>query len=273
MKMLYCLSVWLAFSLPISAHVISLSTPVSTTLMPDGIYWNFDGGKPGDSEPNPAHDVSGNGLNGFLLQGANGEWPVYEEGKFGTAIRITGSDPHELDPRVTWKPEETSNHPGTGLDLAGASFTAGAWVKINLIKSGEPQAFCIMDQRVKTPEGNRGWGVWLIKTDADTWQLRLTINDTYINSQSPVDFGEGEWHHVAFSYDAEGTTGKLLFWLDGLPLGGEIEITEKLPSAGEADDQSRIFSAGERTSHYYTSDSDASLDDLFVTRGVHDFCP
>jgi len=263
----------LAFFQPASASdLIRLSKPVSESIKPDGIYWNFDNGTPGTSEPNPVRDESGNGFEGFLLRGVNGELPVYVEGKFGAGIHLKGEHPTAPDPRVSWKVQESSAGDETRLDMSGRSFTAGAWVKFNEIKSGESQTFVVFERGIAAA-GNNAWSIRIAKPPNGKWRLRFQLSGAYQDAfGDAVNFSDGKWHHVAISLDQTETAGVLAFWFDGIPIREGVVVDTTIPPMNEKG-RNRVFTVGERNVSHYYSDTDASVDEVFVTSGLYRFEP
>lgn len=253
-----------------AADVIPLSKPVGESIKPNGIYWKFDHGKIGKADPNPTADDSGNGFDGFLLSSESGVWPEYVEGKFGTAIRFRGGHPTENDPRVVWDAKESQASDTSKLDMAEQSFTVGAWVKFDTIKSGESQTFVVFERGFTTGE-NSAWQLAIIKPPNDKWRLRVHLPGLYQDAAGEsINFSDGEWHHVAFSLQVAGDGSTLFFWFDGVRQQDGLSVNTVIsPVAG--DNQGRVFTVGERSLHYHFSDADASVDDVFVTTGLYEF--
>jgi len=252
-----------------AAEVIDLSQPVSASIKPDYIYWNFDGGNAGESEPNPVEDQSGNGFNGFLLPGASGARPVYVEGKFGTGIRLQGSDSKAADARISWNPQDALGSDDARGDLAGSSFTVGAWVKFNEVRSGEFDKFIVFNRGIIEKGALE---LSILKTTDSKWRLRVIFPGGYKDAgDGAIDFSDGEWHHVATSYEKRDGDGVLSIWFDGVQVKEGIAMEGELAESGVA--RERMITVGERNVSFFNSNADASVDDLFVTSGVQRFRP
>lgn len=254
----------------LATDVISLQRPVGESLKPSWIYWSFDNGKIREATPNPAKDSSGNGFEGFLLPSENGTWPEYVEGKFGTAIHLQGSNPTEYDARVSWNIQDSLTQSEVQFDNSGQSFTAGAWVKFNEIRSGENQTFVVFE-RGHTAGENDAWNLSIIKAPNEKWRLRVLLPGLYRDAANEsISLSDGEWHHVAFSFQADDAGGMLTFWFDGAPQQEVMSVEAAASPMGDGEKCS-IFTVGERNPHYHISDSDASVDDAFVTSGIYTF--
>lgn len=258
---------------PLFGGVIDLTKPVSESVKPDGIYWAFDGGTIDDWMPDPVIDGSGNAFNGLLQRGAKKPQPTYVEGKFGTAIRFEGNTPFETsedgklrtfqNPRVTWMQYDRPSAPDPSLlDMAGTSFTAGAWIKFEEINGGEPQLLTVFHRG-----RSNGWTLRLLKDPTDQWKL-MYYGGGRAESDRVADFNDLEWHHVAFTFKAGAEGNSLQFWLDGKPLGDAIPIRDSITEAPTAD---RIFTVGESNVGNFGKGFVGAIDDVFVTSGAYEF--
>ncbi len=255
---------------------IIVSKPVSQSLKPDVIYWSFDQGSPGESLPELVEDESGNGLDGRLMAGGVHPEPVYVQGRFGAGLRFPGPTPPvvgedgfsrqvQLNPRVMWRLKKVAGAPdGASLDMAGKSFTGGAWVKIEKIKEGEPQSISLMHQGAA--EGQ--WSFNLMKDERDSWKLSALFTPS---SEKTEVLNNGAWHHVAFSYETKNGENLITFWLDGEPFGDPVPTTRVIAPA--LTDKHRAFTVGERNMAYFSTGFEGAVDDVFVTSGVHGFKP
>lgn len=255
---------------------IDLSKPVSQSLKPDVVYWSFDQGLPGQSLPEVVEDESGNGLDGRLLAGAVQPEPTYVEGKFGAGIRFPGATPAvvgedgfsrqvQLNPRVMWRLKKVTGSPdGASLDMAGKSFTGGAWVKIEKIKEGEPQSISLMHQGAA--EGQ--WSFNLMKDERDSWKLSAVFTPS---SEKTEVLNNRAWHHVAFAFETKNGESQITFWLDGEPLGDPVPTTRVIAQAPT--EKHRAFTVGERNMGYFSTGFEGAVDDVFVTSGVQGFKP
>jgi len=256
----------------VSAATIDIGKPASESLTPDGVYWTFDGGTVDDWMPDMVEDKSGNGFIGKLLSGAQEQPPKYVQGKFGTAIHFDinlpkeGVDPSKNDKypnsRVGWSSSDPDSPPDEKkLDMAEASFSGGAWVKLDAIRSGEPQIVMIFQQGMPS-----SWHFRLIKDAADQWKIHFNgVRSTQVTEA----FNDLAWHHVGFTFEKGDTGGAVTFWLDGQPLENPVTVKDSiapLPAEGR-----RLFTVGESNLGYFSEGFTGSMDDAFVTTGVHTF--
>lgn len=260
-----------------SQTTINLSKPVSQSLNPDTLYWPCDEGTLGTSSPEEVIDLSGNGFDGKLLPGKLHPQPIYAEGKFGTAIQFHGDTPPVVgdggketarnpNPSIRWRLRDTPGTEGNQLDMAGKSFTAGLWIKVEKSNSGKMQTIMLMN-RGYAPD--RQWGFMLIKDDMDLWTLMVRGLKSTIQTDVLNDSG---WHHLAFSLDSHGDDGSTVsYWLDGMVLGEPVTG----PSAilEPESDAERVFQVGERNVGNFSSGFAGLIDDIFVTTGIHTFQP
>ncbi len=258
--------------------VIDLTKPVASSIKPDGLYWSFDGGTIDDWMPDPVDDLSGNGYAGYLLAGGKKPQPTYVAGKFGTAIGIQGNTPPETmddgstvtfqNPRITWK---TYNAPAgqdtSQIDMHDKSFTAGVWIKLDKINSGEVQTIRLLHRG----QAESVWSLDLRKGEDDLWKLASNMSgfQTAFNSTAQSDaLNDGQWHHLAFSFRKEDSSGTVVFWIDGVQIGDEVTSEGRLP---ETQPKDRIFTLGESNTGSFPTGFEGALDDLFVTSGVYTF--
>ncbi|HRJ72167.1 MAG TPA: hypothetical protein PLS03_08070 [Terrimicrobiaceae bacterium] len=255
---------------------IDLSKPVSESLTPDGIYWTFDQGVVGGSEPEDVEDVSGNGMTGRILPGAVHPKAVYVKGKFGNALGFSGVTPgiegsdgilrqSRPNARVTWRPGKMS---GVGdevkLDLANGSLTAGIWVKMDAILSGEAQTVFLMHRGA----GVGQWAFLLIKDKADAWKINVL---GAISTDKTEIFNDGAWHHVAFVREVKDEENIVSFWVDGEQFGSPVVKKNEISPPENGND--RVFTVGERNAANFSTGFSGALDEAFVTSGAHAFKP
>ena len=261
-----------------SEGAIDLSKPVSQSLKPDTLYWPLDGGTVGEPLPIEVVDVSGNGFTGKLIAGKIHPEPVYAAGKFGTAVRfhgdtppVTGDDGKETlrnpNPCIRWQLRDSPEMADGGkLDMAGKSFTAGLWIKVEKINHGQIQTIMLMN-RGYAPA--RQWGFMLAKDDMDAWTLRVQGSK---NSEKTDALNDSAWHHLAFSLDSKsGGESTVTYWLDGKVLGEPVTLPVAI--AEPESDTERVFRVGERNVANFSTGFAGLIDDVFVTTGVHTFQP
>ncbi len=253
-----------------TAEVIGLSRPVSESVKPDLLYWNFDGGTPGSSSPNPTADGSGNGFDGYLLPGASQSLPTYVEGKFGTAVFLEALSPKTLDPHVNWNAADAPGSDDTLLDLDGKNFTAGIWICLPPGQTEEEASFVLFERGRSAGESSH-WSLVIGRGSTGIWTLRAHLPGAFksvpIRDVLPDD---GEWHHVGMSLEVVDGESRLSFWVDGVLLEGNAMVAAVITPAELKD---RILTVGERNVSYHSSAMKVMVDDAFITSGVYQFEP
>ena len=272
-------------ALTAGAAVIDLSKPVSESLTPSGLYWKFDEGAVGQSTPS-ATDHSGNGYNGTLTPSDTGGLPVRTEGRFGMGVQIdrtSGATPNALDPSVYWGATAAGGN-ASGLDFAaGGAFTAGLWLKLDAIDTGANQLIYLIERGVfvfrNTTQGatqRNFFSLQMNKWNNDTWTLNLHLGDG-INPTVSIGAGKAfsdpsnlDWHHIGFSLETIEGGSRVRFYLDGNLLGeGIVDYTmADLIATNGTERQVRV---GERNASSYGSAFNGSVDEVFITSGVHTF--
>lgn len=206
--------------------------------------WSFQQG--GDVE-----DRSGHG-HALKLQGA----VINPNGRFGACLESFAGWPVE-DKRHA---AVAKAHPA--LSPKGA-FTLELWINPKPeLNNDYPESFLIDKKYVAHDDyqlilgaadrnGSRvvraclGFGI-----DSATWHSR------------PAKFEPGKWHHVAFTYDGEGTGS---FYLDGLPWGSQLAPGRKAISPGK-----HPLSIGDRIGSYYHG-FPGLIDQVRLCDGVREF--
>jgi len=255
-----------ALLLPLSlygAHAtsISLDQPVSASLQPDILYWNFDDGVIGTSWPDPVPDRSPTKANGILIP--KGMTPTYTPGRFGTGLLTTLEPGHAA--YIRWQsvgfPAATFRDT-LGLEKPG--FTLGGWVKVNYTPESKAASITVL-QGMQTNIGVI-WTFNLVKNAQEAWTLLFVYNGVRYDLGVPMDsFMQGEWHHVAVSVGkGEDGTPTVTFWNDGYAMGDPKPLDPNAVSKFK--DEERLILTG-------ASGLEGVVDDLFITRGVHTFTP
>ena len=160
-------------------------------------HWKFDG----DSA---LKDLSGKG-NDLTLQGAK----LSENGKFGGALESFPGFP------VEDKPHAARTAPKPKLSPKGA-FTAEMWIKLKPDTDPRLRPFLLDKKYVDHTDYQ-----WQLMEPSKSGQRRLMVNlgfggESKLFHSDPIMVKPGEWHHVAFTYDAAGT---VKFYLDGAGVG------------------------------------------------------
>ncbi len=159
--------------------------------------WNFDEGQ-GDM----AEDVSGNGHDGELLNGA--KWS--KEGKFGGAVEFDGIEAYIEIPHAD--------------DLNLEAFTIEAWLNTS---PGSNQAILH-----KQGEGDSSQRNYILNIRPEGF-LRGSFSSggTQYNFDGPTNMQPDRWYHVAAAYD--GKVGRIYLY-------GELEAETELNLTPEPND-------------------------------------
>ena len=187
-----------AITFSMAPHAIALDT--------DGLVgaWLFDEGK-----GQAVTDSSDNGLDGEIAQGK----PKWVEGKFDGAMEFGGAD------MVTVADD-------AALDLE--DFTLAAWVNIPKI-SGAWQIVASKENR--GPVG-RNYGLFG-NINTGVIHYSFTTGGTWKSFDAQTVVTDGEWHHVAGTYD--GSDFKL--YIDG-------EVDAEVSPGTEPDTHDNVFFIG-----------------------------
>ena len=198
-------------TLTLSALMLFIA-PYATALDTDGLVgaWLFDEGK-----GQAVKDSSDNGLDGEITQGK----PKWVEGKFDGAMEFGGADMVTVDD-------------DDALDLA--DFTLAAWVNIPKI-SGAWQI--VASKETRNPTG-RNYGLFG-NINTGVIHYSFTTNASWKSFDAKTAVTDGDWHHVAGTYDGsefklylngqvdaevspgtEPDTSDNLFFIGGCDIGG-----------------------------------------------------
>ncbi|MCY3740760.1 MAG: LamG domain-containing protein [Candidatus Poribacteria bacterium] len=178
---MYRVLTFLILSLFALMHLIATQVVALDT---DGLVgaWLFDEGK-GET----VTDSSDNGLDGKIAQGK----PKWVDGKFDGAMEFGGQDMVTVDD-------------DNALDLA--EFTIAAWVNIPKV-SGAWQIIATKENR--NPTG-RNYGLFG-HINSGVVHYSFTTNSGWKSFDAKTVVTDGDWHHVAGTYDGS----DFKFYLDG----------------------------------------------------------
>ncbi|HCO96480.1 MAG TPA: hypothetical protein DIU00_21495, partial [Phycisphaerales bacterium] len=130
-------------------------------------HWRFDEGS-----GTTAHDQSGNGNDGTLIN--DPEWAI---GIINGALQFDGIDDYV----------NCGNDPSLNVT---DEVTIAAWVKLNSV----PPAFSVLI-------AGKYSAYWLEWRDTKALSLSMFINGAYNGSGPTIDLADGDWHHIALTYD------------------------------------------------------------------------
>jgi hypothetical protein len=246
----------------VRAGEISLGAPVTASLRPDVLYYSFD-----EIDGNKVVDGSGNEAFGELRAGSfSPPEPVAGVNeRFGQALHFPGGPKKDQgDARNPFL--VTDGHEKLYLD--GKSFTMGVWLKLD---DDSTQKLEILSKGASSTvaEQDAGYTWTLERQQGDAWQMSLQVRDGqglnptrgtgYVLPLTP-----GTWYHLGVVVNFEERTATFYF-------NGDAQATVNLPAdIGRGED---VFVIGERRTSSYFSDFRGSMDDLFITEGVHEFVP
>ncbi len=242
----------------------------------DLLYWTFDESA-GDLAANTA--VSGGAYQGTLHAGnyPDATAPSFVSGVFGNAVRLPGEGKPGstyAGPYVHWAAEP--GQPQHALDLVGTDFTGGFHVRFETMNSGDQ-----LVQLLQRGTFGSSHSFWIAASRARNtavagspyqWKLELGVGDssgysTFSSDFLPVAFEIGEWAHVGFSFeDQEGEGGAVILYFNGEEVASGTVNRRIAVSSGN-----RLLRIGERSFSTYYGKFDGSMDDLFLTTGVHTF--
>lgn len=243
-----------------AGKVIDLKKPVGASIKPDVVYWSFDDGIVGESDPLSVTDLSGNSFDAQLAKADVHPIPTYAEGVFGTAIYVQGF------PQVTWwKGNKFDAAPDPSkLIMKNRAFSGGVWFKMDNLK---PVAHVLF----RSDDNGVGWKFTVFKdqeadkdADGTSWYLSLIIGDSRDRARSLAAtsaFADKKWHHVGFSITPGPEEGEFtaVYWMDG-ELFDTVTFKATVPAENP---ERRFFAVG--------NGAWGVLDDAFVTSGIHTF--
>lgn len=255
--------------------VIDLGKPVGESLRPDGLYWAFDEGVEGESQPPTVEDLSGNGFDGSLQTYGKDPKPTYAAGRFGTAIHFEGHG------AALWSERRGVTLDAPKLGSKDMAFTGGVWFKMEDLKLrshillqkddyGKGWRLILYKMDITAPRGDEAAGL-LAGADGTQWSIsfqpgRAVSGSDQSKAKNPMTlptgiFADRQWHHLGFSVapGPEPMESTVTYWLDG-------ELFETIVSKSQWEEPNpewRFFIAGKISSGW--------MDDAFVTSGIHTF--
>lgn len=206
--------------------------------------WSFDG-------DNPLHDASGNGHN-LTLQGAE----LNEQGKYAGALLS----------KPGWPVADTA-HSARTADAPGLSppdaFSIEMWICPTAELDTEyPEAFLLDKKYVSDTDYQLILGA-PSKEGSRTLRACLGFGTHSANWHSdPLNLVTGEWVHIAFTYDAEGSGS---FFLNGVPWGNRLNA-----GCGPVAPGTRPLTIGDRNGSYYHG-FPGLLDQVRICQGVLEY--
>ena len=264
------------------AAVISLATPVSNSLTPSAIYWDYN-----SSSGSVVSDGSGNGYGGTLTVGLDNSTPVNTPtlatgvdlagtSGYGQAVSVVGKNNNpaytsNMNPSVRYGPGAAAAYAMSG----GVSFTGGTWVNMNIGASTVPvdtNLNMYLMGSGQTYATSSHWGLVLARTSGGAWSLGLSVGSGAAQSSVFTSIAMGDvldstWHHVGFNYN--GTTNEVTLWIDGVSIATN-SLTNGIGAPANLTD--RTFRVGERVESSFEELSfTGKFDDTFVTSGIHTF--
>jgi CotH kinase protein/Concanavalin A-like lectin/glucanases superfamily/Lamin Tail Domain len=113
---------------------------------------------------------------------------------------------------------------GTGIDFTrNQTFSATAWIK------GGAQDSAIIGDMVQG-EGYKGWELHVGTTEngANANSVTVWLNNDFpaiaIQVNASANVLDGQWHHVAFTYDGSGTAAGVKIYIDGVAAASTIAL-------------------------------------------------
>ncbi|MDF1859013.1 MAG: LamG domain-containing protein [Verrucomicrobiales bacterium] len=213
-------------------------------------FWQFN------NPEKPGADSSSHGNHG-KQRGPAGS----PEGKFGSG----------LESFAGW-PVEDSSHGlliprSPGLSPSGA-FTLEMWIRPKDDESFPPNMAPVLADSKYTPDNHTGF-MWSLLKESKTGQRVMKLDlglgaysDTWYSW--PVRLSPEEWHHIAFTYDAQGTVA---FFHNGSE-SGSIEKPGNGPIAAAV----RDLCLADRIGSFYRG-FPGSIDEVRLSQGIREFRP
>ncbi len=140
---------------------------------------------------------------------------VFEPGKFGKAVRLTG----EYD--------EISLG-GIGTYEAHEAFSAGAWINTSKRKKDHLQT--ILGNTGQKNNFWRGWDFELKSNNQVSLRLIHSLPDNYIQVTTSDSVKLNEWTHIMFTYDGSMTAMGVKLYINGREAESEIEFDDLFKS-------------------------------------------
>ncbi|MEX2578836.1 MAG: LamG-like jellyroll fold domain-containing protein [Verrucomicrobiales bacterium] len=214
-------------------------------------FWRFD------TEATAEKDSSGRGVDGNL-RGAT--W--HPEGKFGGCLE--GGVGHPV----------ADTHHGFVVPRAPAlspegAFTLEMWLRPDEREEALPPEVQSVLADSKYVRDNHGGFMWTLMPESKDGTRRFQL-EIGLGARSERWFseafrlGEGEWRHVAFTYDGRGTTA---FFVDGSEIGRMNQ-----PGAGPMAAAVRDLSLGDRSGSLHHG-FPGRFDEVRLSEGVREFRP
>ncbi len=265
------LAATLAFSASLSAATIQLDRQVDEALgyQPDVFHYAMEDRLTGGPEGYTTSDSSPN-ANHINVWTGNGNTPTLTTGRFGQGFNFDGTTGTTTNEAVNKVNPSLYRANSTSLDLSGKSFTMGLWLKFDAHVA--PNYSYNIHLIGKGAQGTNQPGYWfyLSKSSLDgKWGLYFSATD---NSGSSTEVSTGlidmavsldSWHHFGLSYDYD--TRRVIFYFNGTQVGEAINPT----AIGQSN--SSLLYLGERGISGWSGWFDGTMDDAFITQGVHTF--
>jgi len=246
------------------AETIDPNKPLTESLLPDLLYFNFDGEDDGS-----VISQSELGLTASMETGHVDMPPTRRPGPreiFGHALEFNyGDHPAFTDSNDSIAGNHLRIEDDPSLRLAGQSFTLGAWIQLPEDAELPPRPYKKLIGKGGHADSYPGWSLQLSGREG-TWHLTLLLvgpDNVQTRRDARVWLEPGVWHHVASSFDAE--SKEVIIWLDGTPaFTGE--------AATDIGESPLPLVIGENGMSTY-SNITLSMDEVFIVSGVHDFLP
>ncbi|MEW6359259.1 MAG: LamG-like jellyroll fold domain-containing protein [Planctomycetota bacterium] len=208
--------------------------------------WQFNAGA-------EAKDVSGHGHD-LKIEGAK----ISAEGKFGGALESFCGHPVEDKKHAAL----AANNPA--LTPKGA-FTIEFWMKPKPEIKDYPSCFFIDKKYVDHSDYQIILGDAGKRSDLRGWQAVLGFGaDSQTYHSEKQRYEPGTWHHIAFTYDGEGTGA---FYVNGIPAG-----KTSYPGRTNVVPGKKPLSIGDRIGSLYHG-FPGYIDQVRICDGVREFCP
>jgi len=252
-------------SLPARAETIDPNKPVSESLKPDLLYFNFD-----EEEDGYIVSQAESGLAASIETGKVDTPPAWKPGPgkaFGQALEFNyGSHPAFTGPNDSTAGNHLRIPDDPSLRLAGQSFTIGAWIQLPEGAELPPRPYKKIISKGGHSGSYPGWSLQ-ISGRKGVWHLSLLLvgpDHVQIRGDARLpDLEPGAWQHVAASFDED--SKDLTLWVDGVP----VYVGDAPAEVGES---TLPLVIGENGMSIYNN-MPLVVDEVFIVSGVHDFVP
>ena len=170
-----------------------------------------------------------------------------KEGKFGGALKCGGSGPNDDS-------QQGVQITNTKLFSPKDSFSIDLWLNPDEVAATTGTGtYFLFDKKLyfyarEFEKANWDYCAWLIRRPGGKYTITFSLgfkdHSTFLTTR-PIDLPTGEWHHLAFAYDAHGSAR--------IFLDGEALASAYYPDHGPITNGTYIFTIGDRVGSTHNS--------------------